>query len=306
MEGSLSEEAQKVESLSEDKEVSVEVDADDGISKSLSDEHATQSEENSGLVESGKVEETQDVSEEPNDFSDLIKAAQVDNIMVSDTVELELKEDQGKDFQSPEDTGGIFSDHGVKETELPPSEDNNELSSVSRNEGLQETEEVETVNDLTVAEEEKNDLSSVVTEGLLKEGEEPNEIYNFSSQPPTDVVSKETQEASIPKSDESDKVPLTITGEVPKGIERSLVPSMVEKDEEHLDAQESSYETAKDSFQPSANVTDDESTSATVKNQTEAPRSTENPTIVPPVTQRQYTSWKSCCGLFEILSRGDR
>ncbi|KAJ1379008.1 hypothetical protein SESBI_47278 [Sesbania bispinosa] len=257
------------ESLSQDKEVVAEVAAavaseTPNVDIAITDKQAA---ENEDQVESSNMEEeTKDVAEESVADSD----SKIENTLSS---ELGLKEDAD----------------GVKETELPPSEDNdNKLSSVSENEGLKETE--------VDAEEEKNVLSSAVTDdGLLKEGEEPNKIINISSSlPPTDEVSKET---SNPNADESDKVPPTITGEVPKGIEKAG---------EQSDVQESSsYDSAKESFQPSPNILDAKTTSTNVQDRAEEPRSFENPTIAP-VTQRQRTSWNSCCGLFEILRRGDR
>ncbi|KAK7300137.1 hypothetical protein RJT34_10972 [Clitoria ternatea] len=270
MEGSLNgtlQDAQKVESLREDKEVVVEVSAD-AADTFIRDEKATQSEEKKRQIESGK-------DKEEDCFSD----AQVKNTQDSDTVDLELKE-----------------------TELATSEDNNEFS--SENDGLRESNEVvvETViKDMTVS-EEKNVLSSVVTDELLRrEGEEPNEKYG-TSLPLTYLASEETVdvETSIPKLGESEKVIQTI-------IEKSLEPYVYEKTEELSHVQEeSSYESAKDeSFQSSPNVNHAESPSATVQHKIEVPRTTENPTIVP-VTQRQHSSWKSCCGLFEIMTSGDR
>ncbi|CAJ2634099.1 unnamed protein product [Trifolium pratense] len=127
---------------------------------------------------------------------------------------------------------------------------------------------VETVKDMTVDEEE-NVLSS------------------------TDVVSISREvvlETSDPKSDyEVEKVV------PPKGIE------------EQLDVQESSsYESAKESLQPSSNVVDYESNSVTEQDKIEESKGIENQGSIFVVTQRQQTSWKSCCGLFEILGHGDR
>ncbi|XP_045787025.1 uncharacterized protein LOC123882250 isoform X1 [Trifolium pratense] len=127
---------------------------------------------------------------------------------------------------------------------------------------------VETVKDMTVDEDE-NVLSS------------------------TDVVSISREvvlETSDPKSNyEVEKVV------PPKGIE------------EQLDVQESSsYESAKESLQPSSNVVDYESNSVTEQDKIEESKGIENQGSIFVVTQRQQTSWKSCCGLFEILGHGDR
>ncbi|XP_047163170.1 neurofilament medium polypeptide-like isoform X1 [Vigna umbellata] len=238
------------QSLSENKEVAVEVDdSQDGDIVITHEEEAPQNEENKMLVESGKVEETrEDVSEsvvsetfEP----DTVKDAHVENTVESDTVMLEFNED----FESDPD--------GVKETDLYPS--------VSRNEGLRETE---------VAEEEKNVVFHAV-------GEEANDVCGESS-----LV--ETSETSVPKSCESDKVTPTI-------IEKSLdlKQSLEEKVEESSGGlEESSYESAKESFQPSPSVVPDA-------------ESNENQTTVP-MAQREFSSWKSCCGLIEIMRGGHR
>ncbi|XP_020240361.1 uncharacterized protein LOC109819149 [Cajanus cajan] len=271
MEGSLNGTLQntqneETQSLSQDKEVAVEVDEETP---------QTPSEE---LVESSKVEETQeDVTESVAETfeSDAVKDAQDESSkeLESDTVELELKEQQEE-----------------KEKDLAPSEDNNnnnEASSVSGNEGLGETEVVETVvKDMEVGEEEENVLSSVVT---VKLQEETSEVFGDSSLPPTgDVVSEETVETSVAKSDESDKIV------APTIIEKSLdlEPTLDEKVGEPSGGQEeSSNESAKETSQPSPSVPEAEST--------------ENQTIGP-VTQSENSSWKSCCGLLEIVMGGSR
>ncbi|TKY57234.1 heat shock 70 kDa protein 18 [Spatholobus suberectus] len=214
---------EETQSLSHDNEVAVKVDDSPGGDIAITDEEAPQSGKNKELIESGKVEETEeDVSESVAETSEpeAVKDAQVGNTVESGTVEWELKEEQGEHLVSEPDV--------VKETDLHPS--------VSGNEGLRETE--------VVAEEEKNVLSSVVTK----------EVFGDSSLPQTDVASEETVETSVPKSDESDKVAPTI-------IEKSLEPSLDEKVEEPSGGQEeSSHESAKEPFQPSPTVLEAEST----------------------------------------------
>ncbi|WJX59404.1 hypothetical protein P8452_44725 [Trifolium repens] len=259
-------ETQKVEeeSLNEDKDLAVEVSADDdfdGKYKSQSDTKDDVDIDIDEQVESDKVvKETENVSEtvaESLESSDAIEANQVENSLDSETVELELKED-----------------HEVEQTELATSKDNNE--------GLKEDndEVVETVKDMTVAEEEN----------VL---------------PSTDVVSISREvvlETNDPKSDyEVEKVV------PPKGVEESLVTSTYEKVKEQLNVQESSsYESAKESLQQSSNAVDSESNSVTEQDKIEESRGIENQGSIFAVTQRQQTSWKSCCGLFEILGHGDR
>ena len=229
MEGSLNvtlQDSHKVETQTsgEDKKVVVEVD----------EEEAPQSVENKELVESGKVEDVQeDVSESVGETfePDTVKDAQVENTMESDTIELELKKEKGKGFLSDL----AVDNHEVKETDFPFSENNNELFSVSGNEGLRETEVVvvETFfKSMMFGGEEKDVLSSVVTDKLLRESEEPNEVYGDSSLPLTDVASEET---SVLKSDDSDQVAPTI-------IEKSLdlEPTLDEKVEEPSGCQEES------------------------------------------------------------------
>lgn len=252
MEGSLNvtlQDSHKVETQTsgEDKKVVVEVD----------EEEAPQSVENKELVESGKVEDVQeDVSESVGETfePDTVKDAQVENTMESDTIELELKKEKGKGFLSDL----AVDNHEVKETDFPFSENNNELFSVSGNEGLRETEVVvvETFfKSMMFGGEEKDVLSSVVTDKLLRESEEANEVYGDSSLPLTDVASEETVETSVLKSDENDQVAPTI-------IEKSLdfEPTLDEIEEPSGGQEESSYESAKQSFQPSPSVPDAEST----------------------------------------------
>ncbi|KAL2316799.1 hypothetical protein Fmac_030675 [Flemingia macrophylla] len=245
----------ETQSLNQEKDVAVEVD-----------EEALQSEEQVGP---GKVEDTQeDVSESVAETlePDAVKDAQDESSVVSDTVELVLKEQQ-------EETA----------KDLPLSEDNvNEASSVSGNEGLGETEVVETiVRYKEVGEEEENVVSFVETDKLP---EEPSEVSGDSSLPPTgDVASEETVETSVPKSDESDNVV------APTIIEKSLdlEPTLDEKVGEPSGGQEeTSYESAKESIQPSPSAPKAEST--------------EIPTNAP-VTQRENCSWRSCCGILEMM-----
>jgi hypothetical protein len=225
-------EAQKVEeeSLNEEKDVAVEVSADDDF-ESQSDTKDDVDVDIDEQVESDKVvKETENVSEtvaETLESSDAIEANQVENSLDSETVELELKED-----------------HEVEQTELATSKDNNE--------GLKEDndEVVETVKDMTVAEEEN----------VL---------------PSTDVVSISREvvlETNDPKSDyEVEKVV------PPKGVEESLVTSTYEKVKEQLNVQESSsYESAKESLQQSSNAVDSESNSVTEQDKIEESRGIEN------------------------------
>ncbi|ESW13384.1 hypothetical protein PHAVU_008G191200 [Phaseolus vulgaris] len=262
--------SQKVgtQSLSEDKEVAVEVDdSQDGDIVITHEEEAPQSEEKKVLVESGKLEETEeDVSESVAETfePDTVKDAQVENTVESDAVMIEFNED----FESDPD--------GVKGTDLYPS--------VSGNEGLRETEVVETaiVKDMTVAEEEKNVVPDAVSKTLLGEVEEANDVCGDYSLTLTDA------ETSVPKPCESDKVAPTI---IEKSLDLKLtLDESVQESSGGLE--ESSYESAKESFQPSLSVVPDA-------------ESNENQTTVP-VAQREITSWKSCCGLIEIMRGGGR
>ncbi|XP_027940093.1 uncharacterized protein LOC114194193 isoform X2 [Vigna unguiculata] len=252
-------------SLSEDKEVAVEVDdSQDGDIVTTHEEEAPQNQNNKVLTQSSKVEEIpEDVSESVSETfePDTVKDARVENTVESETVMLEFNED----FESDPD--------GVKETDWYPS--------ASRNEGLRECEVVET--NMKVAEEEKDVVSHDVSKKLTGEGEEVNDVCGDSSL-------GETSETSVLKSCESDKVAPTI-------IEKSLdlKQTLEEKIEESSGGvEESSYESAKESFQPSPSVVPDADA-----------ESIEIPTTVP-MAQREITSWKSCCGLIEIMRGGDR
>lgn len=194
-----------------------------------------------------------------SDTQDVVKIdEQVENALASATVELELKEEKKEDFISLEDNDGfssVMANHVVEQTELPSSEDNNE--------GLRETEVVEAIKDMTGSEEEKNVLFS-------------NEVNISSSLPLSDVVSRGVYlEISGSKSDEGEK------SNPPKGIEESLVTSTYEKVEEQSDIQESSsYESAKETLQPSSNFPDSESNSAAEQVMIEESRSIENPEVI--------------------------
>lgn len=277
-------ETQKVEeeSSSEDKGVAVEVSADDdcdGKSKFIGDtEDVVDIDEH---VESCKVvKQTEDGSEtdfesldnslnvsSPNESSDTIEVNQVENKIASETLEVELKDEKGE-----EDCKSIEDSDGVAQTELATSKDNNE--------GFKVTEVVETDKDMTVAEEE-NVLPSTDVVSISRE------------------VALETSGKGIDDGD-AKVVP-------PKGVEESLVTSTHEKVEEQLDVQESSsYKSAKESLQQSSNVHDSESNSVNEQDMIEESRGIENQGSIFAVTQRQHTSWKNCCGLFEILRHGDR
>jgi len=240
MEGFLNgtiQDSQKVEtqSLSEDKKVAVEVDdSQDGDIVITDKEEAPQSEENKVLVEAGKVEETQEDVAVSVAEPDTVKDAQVENTVESDTVMLEFHQD-------------FESDPDVKEAYL--------YHSVSENEGMKETEVVETaiVKDITVTEEEGNVVSHAVSKKLLGEVEEANDVCDDSSLTLTDVASGETAETSVPKSCESDKVAPTI-------IEKSLDMKLTldeEVQESSGGIEDSSHENAKEYFQPSPSVVPD-------------------------------------------------
>jgi len=260
MEGNLNgtlHETQKVEeeSFCEDKVVGVEVSADDdydGKAKSIGDTKDLDIDEH---VESCKVvKQTEDVSETvfesldnshnvslPDESSDAIEVNQVENKMASETVEVDLKDDKGE-----EDCKSFEDNDGVAQTELSTLKDNNE--------GLRVTEVVETVKDMTVAEEE-NVLPSTDVVSISRE------------------VALETSGKGI--DDGAEKVV------PPKGIEESLVTSTHEKVEEQLDVQESSsYESAKGSLQQSSNIHDSESNSVNEQDTIEESRGIENQGVI--------------------------
>ncbi|KAI4306023.1 hypothetical protein L6164_029339 [Bauhinia variegata] len=299
MEGSFNgtlEETQKVESQSEqDKEVTVETGGEASVTEnpeSLIEPPKENDDENKELTDSVKVEEKEGVSEsvvEPvesstRDFTEQVEES-VENPEGTDKVEFESKQEDVKDLPPQEDASGFSSTvEEVKELEdkdLPSSVEENELPAVVADENLRGTEPVEPTEVLEKTEETQAP---------------PLEDDSSSSLTASDIVSKVTEETTLLKSDD------TKTEAISKGTEETATDVKIE---ESSVVHETSKGNTNESSQPLANVPADETTSATVKDKNEIPRSIENPTIES-VNESQHTGWRSCCGLLEVLRGGDR
>ncbi|KAM1373748.1 hypothetical protein ACFX2I_024408 [Malus domestica] len=135
--------------------------------------------------------------------------------------------------------------------------------------------------------EESNGVALVEADLVSKEVEE-------SCAPViTDVVSKGSEEAEVPCSDEKEAVPAALADIVSKGIEETKLPVSEEQIGE-------SSGTAYKEGVPAVESAD----AGQDHGKAEIPESTGNPSIVTVAGQPlQPTSWKNCCGLFEILHR---
>ncbi|XP_075670829.1 uncharacterized protein LOC142640564 isoform X2 [Castanea sativa] len=157
--------------------------------------------------------------------------------------------------------------------------------------------------------EEKIPLSLEKSNGIspVKENEEVKEIEEtkLPSSDENDGSYEVAKETTLPALEEDGKVPEVVK----KGIEETeLQASDVSVAEASTGVYESSKEDANDSLQPLANAPAvDTSNAGEESKKTEIPESTGNPHIIS-VSQRplQPTSWRSCCGLFEVLRRSDR
>ncbi|XP_068303903.1 protein gar2 [Pyrus communis] len=136
--------------------------------------------------------------------------------------------------------------------------------------------------------DETGESSPAIAEEVLKQVEEKTLSYveesNGVALVETDLVSKE---------DEKEAVPAAVADIVSKGIEETRLPVSKEQTGE-------SSGTAYKEEVPAVESAD----AGQDHGKAEIPESTGNPSIVsvagPPL---QPTSWKSCCGLFEILHR---
>ncbi|KAI4308081.1 hypothetical protein L6164_031193 [Bauhinia variegata] len=299
MEGSLNgtlEETQKVESQSEqDKEVEIKSSADSGgeVSvnenpESLIEQPKENEEESKELIDSETLEEKQEVSESVvasiGDFTEEVKES-VEILVGSDKIESESKQEEVKDLPSQEEASGFSPTLEVakelEEKDFPSSLEKNELPTDVADESLG-TEPIET-NEVLEKTEETQAPSLEDNSG--------------SSLPLSDVVPMVTEETTLIVSDETNK-----TEAIPKGIEETATDVKIE---ESSVVHETSKETTNESSQPVVNVPADETTSVTVQDKTEIPRSMENPTTIS-VNERQQAGWRSCCGLLEVLRGGDR
>ncbi|KAK4577936.1 hypothetical protein RGQ29_028182 [Quercus rubra] len=157
--------------------------------------------------------------------------------------------------------------------------------------------------------EEKVPLSLEKSNGIspVKANEEVKGIEETKLPSPdaNDGSYEVAKETTLLASGEDGKVPEVVQKEIE---ETELLASDVSVAEASTGVYESSKEEANDSLQPLANAPAvDTSNAGEESNKTEIPESTGNPHIIS-VSQRplQPSSWKSCCGIFEVLRRSDR
>ncbi|XP_002520391.3 probable inactive protein kinase DDB_G0270444 [Ricinus communis] len=242
-------------------------------------------EDNSTVKDPGMIEEEAEVEKEAinsiieavehivpssEQFSSIVEAS-IENSKEFDSTEVELKE---TDESETNEIATIVADvelSGTKETMLPSSTSNgtegNAFELVSG--GVEEIE--------LPASEDKYSLP-----GIAK-----------------DSVSKAIEE-KVMSLDENNEVPPALTDAISKGIEEVKVASLEEKSGEFSTiVDKEPVEIVDNSLKPSANPT-------VIASKDGFPESTGNPHVIS-VSQRtiQPTSWRSCCGLFEVL-RGSR
>ncbi|KAJ7965097.1 hypothetical protein O6P43_014802 [Quillaja saponaria] len=330
MEGSSNgelKETQKVDSQDEDKQVIIqdagdvksvvdserEIDLSNGNFVSADEIHGDNStrsdrsldevtepkEEGPQIVESGQVEEKEEFSESVVDsvqpvlsaFNDIIDGnkASIDNLVASNNIELEKKE---KVMPLPGEEV-----KGLKDNSLPS------LKETNVNEGLKGTQELAADEVLKGIEEtnlpilEEKIISFPDADALKETGD-----ANFSS--PEAEENNGISDATIPY--ENNEVPLTITDAVSKGIEDTKLQDLDKSVGESSAADEASEENANDESQPLANIHAVDTSNALVQaRQRNISEGTGNPTIIS-VSPRHLSSWKSCCGLLDILHSRDK
>ncbi|BFG25623.1 hypothetical protein CerSpe_118970 [Prunus speciosa] len=244
-------------------------DSDDSSSSSSSSDEETEAGEKSAKVaDSGEVEETKEVS-----------------VVVVETVE---------SLSNHLDQGVVDDLEAVKE------EEEKALASVN---GTDESSAA--ITDL---------VSEQIEEKILTYLDESNGV----SLAETDLVSKEVEEPAFPSLSEHDEPAPVITDVeeksevvdvVSNGIEETKIPVLEET------IGESSYKASSENVDDGSSKRSPDQVPPPVESadageeygKPEIPESTGNPSIVS-VTGRplQPTSWKSCCGLFEVLHRSNR
>ncbi|KAJ0110405.1 hypothetical protein Patl1_01469 [Pistacia atlantica] len=148
-----------------------------------------------------------------------------------------------------------------------------------------------------VSTDETNDMSKAIEEETLHSSDE----NNGASQVVTEIVSEMIGEIILPSSEENGEVPPADV--VSNAIEETKLPVLEQNAKE-------SPSTVDEPNQTMANVgnVDDTSNPGELANKPETiPGSTGNPPIIS-LTQRNFrpTSWRSCCGLLDVLRRSDR
>lgn len=173
-------------------------------------------------------------------------------------------------------------------------------------------EQVEAPDDVAVLESvviETNRDSKVIEEVIVPSSD----ANGGSSQGETEVVSKAIEEIPLASSDEGlvriaspspdddCEFPPATADVVSKAIEKTNLPALEKNPEESLGTADlESKENVDEPPQEAANA-------SSVDNEPQIPASTRNQPATP-LSQRsvQPTSWRSCCGLLQILHRSDR
>ncbi|KAL0002226.1 hypothetical protein SO802_016007 [Lithocarpus litseifolius] len=240
----------------------------------------------------GKIEDTQKVeSQEENvevesvieiangklgETQKLEPQAEYNEVAIEDVGEVKAVDESVREILIDENSESVDQTYDVGEVKVPPSlEKSNGISPVKANE------EVKGIEETKLPSPDENDGS-----------------YE---------VAKET---TLPALGEDGKVPEVVQKEIE---ETELLASDVSVAEASTGVYESPKEEANDSLQPLANAPAvDASNAGEESNKTEIPESTGNPVSnfkhIISVSQRplQPTSWRSCCGLFEVLRRSER
>lgn len=280
-------------------------------------------EEAQSVVESldGKLEETQKVELKDVVTQDVesMREIFVDGNSVSvDGVYSGLKSssfdrEEAADEKSSEvvDSGKLEEEKGVSDSVTEYAEP--VVSLYHFNQGIEELvensiglESMEKEEKPSLSSEKTNGISYVVAKEEVKEIEETNFVssdeINGSPEVLKNILSKGFEETTLLTVDENGGVPVVVTDVVSKGIEET---ELLASD---ASVGEPSKESVNDSLQPLDDAPAvDTSNAGEEGNKTEIPQSTGNPHILS-VSRRtmQPTSWRSCCGLFEVLRRSDR
>ncbi|KAM3746847.1 hypothetical protein ACB098_06G231500 [Castanea mollissima] len=262
-------------------------------------------------IANGKLEETQKV--EPK--------AEYNEVAIEDVVEVKAVDESvteiliDENSESVDQTYSNFDKEEEKSSEVVDSEKYEEEEKVvshsvadyvvpiveELDENLVGLESKENEEKIPLSLEKSNGISPVRENEEVKEIEETKLPYSDENGGSYEVA----KETTLPALEEDGKVPEVVQ----KGIEETeLQASDVSVAEASTGVYESSKEEANDSLQPLANAPAvDTSNAGEESKKTEIPESTGNPHIIS-VSQSplQPTSWRSCCGLFEVLRRSDR
>ncbi|PQM37172.1 hypothetical protein Pyn_39928 [Prunus yedoensis var. nudiflora] len=281
----------------------------------------------------GNLEETLKV--QPDDEVKVVES--VTDIAIDDYSAAGKKTHDSDDSSSSSSSSDEETEAGEKSAKVADSGEVEETKEVSvvvveTVESLSNHLDQVVVDDLeAVKEEEEKALASVngtdessaaITDLVSEQIEEKTLTYldesNGVSLAETDLVSKEVEEPALPSLSEHDEPAPVITDVeeksevvdvVSNGIEETKIPVLEET------IGESSYKASRENVDDGSSKRSPDQVPPPIESadageeygKPEIPESTGNPSIVS-VTGRplQPTSWKSCCGLFEVLHRSNR